>query len=262
MRAVAFLLAVGCSTAKPVPPPTPPVRAATAGDALLAWLPAGADVVVELDVARLRANAAIGPVVDLLAERAGVERFGGAELVVAAVYRLARPDAATVVILRGDLGDRSDSRRLDERTIVVGPRAERERVAAGLPAVAADPRFLTLRAGAMPARATGSVLRVTARLDRTARIDAAGRLGVDEVPATVSLWADVADDAALVAQLGGDDEDDAARLADLATALHARLGRGDFTAKRAGATARVVWSLGPRRLAAWARETQRRVEAP
>jgi hypothetical protein len=179
-----------------------------------------------------------------------------------AVYRLARPDAATVILLRGALPDAADARRLDERTIVVGPRTERERI--GLPgaAVAGDAGFLALRAGAMPARATGGVLRVTARLDQNARIDAAGRLGVDEMPATLSLWADVADDAALVAQLGGDDPADAARLGELARALHARLGRGDFKVHTAGRAARVVWSVGPRRLAAWAREGARRVEAP
>jgi hypothetical protein len=249
------LVACGASTAatRSAPRP-PPARTATAGDDLLALLPAGADVVAELDLSRLRANPAVGGVVAALEKR--IDRFHDVEVAVAAVYRIADAGATTVVVLRGSAGTR-----------VVGKAPE---AAATL---AADASFLALRAAAMPPRAAGAIARVTARLDRPARIAVAGKLGLDEVPASISLWLDVADDAALVALLGGDDEADAARLADLAGGARARaehwlppwaasgrLGGGDYSAKTTGRSARVVWTLGPRRLADWARDAVRRLE--
>ncbi|HTR52296.1 MAG TPA: hypothetical protein VMJ10_16395, partial [Kofleriaceae bacterium] len=49
--------------AKPAAPVAAPAKPATAFDRILPLLPDGAQVVVELDLARLRANAVVGPVV-------------------------------------------------------------------------------------------------------------------------------------------------------------------------------------------------------
>jgi hypothetical protein len=261
---LALIAATACGGAPLAPtPPAPPARAVTAGDALLALLPAGADAVAELDVARLRANPTIGA-----AALALEPRLGDVDAAVVAVYRLAEADARPVLVVRGaglaQLPERLVERGTwrDERTLLVGtppPAAT---------TLAADPAFLALRAAAMPAKAAGATLRLTARLSRSARVTAAGRLGVDELPATLSLWLDVADDAALIALLGGDDEADAAHLAELARDAHARADHllppwlrsarlaGELTARTAGRGARVVWLLGPRRLAEWARRAK------
>ncbi|MCB9571083.1 MAG: hypothetical protein H6709_03235 [Kofleriaceae bacterium] len=91
-----------------------PARAATAGDPLLAVLPAGPDVVVELDLARLRANAAVGALVGRILDTPG--DAGGpavawliepaplrhAAVVVLASYAVGTADAATVTLLGGD----------------------------------------------------------------------------------------------------------------------------------------------------------------
>lgn len=259
---------------------TVPARAATPGDGLLALLPPGADAIAELDVARLRANSMVGEVVTAIRRRAiaGNDPLGGIDCAVAAVYRVATDSAVTIFVLRGSAlpAGLANAEQLDERTLVVAPATERDAVRAvqaGAPSLAADPRFLGLRTQAMPARATGAVLRITARLSQSARVRAAGKLLVDEVPATVSLWFDLADDAALIALLGGDDEADAVRLSELATTARNGLGRwlpawlpsktltGDFTTQTSGRMARIVWTLGPRRLESWAKETARRLEA-
>jgi len=280
MRRVALLFLLGCGGSTPAPArAVPPVRAATPADALLELLPAGADAVAELDVARLRANETVGGVVSALRKHAtaGFDPLGVIDVAVAAVYRLGADDAATVFVLRGAVGELPDNVRaggelLDEKTFLYAPAAERARVKASGPSLAGDAKFLALRAQAMPPKATGSVLRVTAKLDRRARIAAAGKLGLDEIPATVSAWLDLADDAALVALLGGDDESDAVRLSDLVRTAGARAqkllpawiphGRsgGELTTKTSGRSCRVVWLLGPKHLGAWARATAKRLE--
>src|SRR5688572_8932413 len=59
-----------------------PPRAATGGDGLLGLLPAGADVVVELDMARLRDNPVVGALVRRAAEApAALEQLGGPAVV-------------------------------------------------------------------------------------------------------------------------------------------------------------------------------------
>ena len=181
-------------------------------------------------------------------------------------------------VVRGDVAALPDDVRaggelLDEHTFLYGPPAEREKLHAGGASLAGDDEFLALRAQAMPSHATGSVLRLTARLGQSARISAAGKLGVDEMPATISAWLDLADDAALIALLGGDDESDAVRLADLVRAAGARAERmlpawiphgrtgGEAKTQTSGRTCRVIWTLGPRRLGEWAKATARRLDA-
>jgi hypothetical protein len=65
-----------------------------------------------------------------------------------------------------------------------------------------DAELRALRAAAMPAQADGAVVRITARLGFDARVALAAAVGVDVAPATLSVWADVADDLAVIARLG------------------------------------------------------------
>ena len=76
------LCACGSSSEPPPERPIPvPARAATAGNALLALAPAGADVVLEVDLARLRQNQVVGPVLARLSALGGdeTERAGTGE---------------------------------------------------------------------------------------------------------------------------------------------------------------------------------------
>jgi hypothetical protein len=114
----------------------------------------------------------------------------------------------------------------------------------------------------MPERAEGAAVRVTALLDAEARVSAAGRLVLDEVPATVSLWLDVADDAALIALLGGSDHEDAKRLARLLGDSRAPAflpPRDNLRSEVRGSIVRVVWVLTPRRFEAWTNELRQRM---
>jgi hypothetical protein len=62
----------------------------------------------------------------------------------------------------------------------------------------------------MPQGATGAVLRVTARLPFDARVAFARDTGLPTAPARLSLWADVADDVALVVDADAADPGDRA----------------------------------------------------
>lgn len=106
--------------------PVVPERAATAGDALLALVPAGAQVVIELDLDRARGNAVIGPLARaLLAQISGqaagqtagaaagaparspldelaATPLATAHAVVVASYHVGSAEAASLTLVRGE----------------------------------------------------------------------------------------------------------------------------------------------------------------
>ncbi|MEM9490218.1 MAG: hypothetical protein AAGC55_13815 [Myxococcota bacterium] len=215
---------------------TIPARNATAGDTLLTLAPAGAQVVAELDLARLRDNPAVGPVLSALGESdgdiAGVRDlaapFGGfeqaviqrADALLLCAYRVGSDEATALILLAG--------RQLAQLPVVaargrqvrpardgaaavwaVGPDdllARAEAVVRGEEsAMTEDRALLAIRTRAMPAAADSASLRVAARLDFDARVALAARFDLDHVPVAMSLWGDVIDDLAVVAAAEGAD---------------------------------------------------------
>ena len=278
-RAVALVLLVclcacgGGSGARKGGAPALERRVVTAGAVLLEHLPAHADIVLELDVARLRRNQVVGPLVRALSPwlhaRASANPIPidlplDADVIVAAVYDLGNADAAMLVLVRGEAIDSArvaasapDTTPVDAHSFAFGPPAWRARTPAPAESVADDAGFAALREAAMPERAPGAVLRFTARLSGDARVAAAGRLGYDgALPAAISLWADVADDFALVALLDADDANQAQHLAADIDALVPRLGRlfrVPLALRRVRTTTsdtsvRLVWTIGPKAL--------------
>jgi hypothetical protein len=201
----------GAGTAANPVPVTAPV---TAIDRILAMLPPGAQVIVELDLARLRANPVVGEVVTrALAERtadlaAGVPAspLAAADQVVLAAYGVGTAQAATLTVLAAP-HDVTGATRLADGFYAVGPAdwldQVQQRVALAATgeakfAITAPPELLELRDHAMPPKASGASLRVTARLSFDARIALARQTGLDAAPARLSAWADVADDLGLI----------------------------------------------------------------
>jgi hypothetical protein len=281
--AVAAACASGSDGAKSrAPEPAPQsTRPTTTGVELVAALPPRADAVLELDVARLRGNAAVGPLLeDLRAHRLegsewaqmGFDPVRDVDVVVAAAYGIGGATPRTVFLVRGERLDASawaphiaEADALDEHTLAIGPRTLRdevvEHVRVKAPGLLDDAQFVRLRDIAMPKRAPGAVLRLTARLGKEARIDTAGRLGLDEVPAMLSAWLDVADDAAMIMQFATDDAKQGKRLADGIERLR-RLGTlrlpawlaaqellSNVTTTVKDKDLRITWVVGPRRLA-------------
>lgn len=242
--ALALASACGPKTRPREPSPLLPVpeRARTVGDELLAMVPAGADLVLEVDIARLRTNPVMAPLVSELAEQLSGTRDVGPpagramldpppgdwlqtmDAVLLCAYHVGREQAAAVTLIRGRV---PFGERLDDQTSILAPGewvARVRSVTAGqTPPLSDDRMLMRERTGAMPARATGGFLRVAARLGFQARVELASRLDLDQVPTAISLWADVADDFALVSRLRGDEPDAGASLAQAATAGLARL---------------------------------------
>lgn len=230
--------AVACGGAYRKVEPAPAVtRAPTAGDAALALLPAGADVVIELDLARARANPTIGPLVDRWAGALdqGAAKLGGASAplagaawVVLAAYDVGKPDAATVTLVAPGTGvEIPNAVKIADGVVALAPPAWIDKLA-GVDAdgsLAGDRELVALRARAMPVAAEGAVLRLTARLSTDARIGLASALGLEPAPRAVSAWADVADDAALVVDLDARDEGDPAAVRRLRRTIEALIHR-------------------------------------
>lgn len=212
---VALAVGTACSgggAAGRVPPAVIPERSATAGDALLDVLPPGAEVVLEVDLARLRDNAVVGELARAhLVEPPGLPgasgaSLGGADAVVLAAYRVGTPAATTMTVVRGGSPPAEAIELGEARWAMV---AEGD-VAAVLDAsgdgddLAADAAFLATRAWAMPSAAEGAALRLTARLPPVARTALADALGVEAAPASLSLWGDVVDDLAVIVRMSDD----------------------------------------------------------
>jgi hypothetical protein len=250
------------------PPDAPevevPARATTAGDAALARLPDGADLVVELDLKHLRDNAAVGELAKkLLADpQAGVvlstdAPLARADVVVIAVYGVGKTDSKTLMQFEVD-------------------GAWQPAIDSATPRVLANDRaFMALRAQPMPPKATDAVVRVTARLDFDARVAVAARLGLDSVPASAAIWGDVADDLAVVADLDQPNEGPGTDLPTVvggwrdALAVRAEvtaLGLGDNVAATRivphGTAVHVVATIGPRRLEAAVARAKLLMEMP
>lgn len=221
---------------------------ATGGTTLLSQLPAGADAVVEVDLRRLRDNPTVGGVSQVLASQVGPLR--GVDVLVVAIYDLGRPEPVALVLSRGDKGD----------AVVYGSPEVRAKLGAGGASMADEAAFMELRNEAMPVRALGASLRLTARLDRAARRALAERVGWAEAPETVSVWLEVADDLALVALLRVEDEADGERTAQAVRDMCARLATwvparfhlarllDGMKVRHDGERVRLVWILGPRKL--------------
>jgi hypothetical protein len=240
---LALVALTACGGAQSTAPAGPPP--ATVSERLLAMLPQGAQIVVEVDLARLRTNPVIGAVVTrALADRTGdlagvpASPLAVADQVVFAAYGVGTAQAATLTLLAAP-HDLDGAARLADGFYAIGPpewvEQTQQRVALGATgasgfAVRAAPELLALRDHAMPAGAPGASLRVTARLPFDARISLARQTGLDAAPAQLSAWGDVADDLAVVIDCDAADPGDVrtGRRGDAARRLEAAL-RGALT---------------------------------
>ena len=203
----------------PVTQPTKAV-AKTAGDRILPLLPEGAQLIVELDLARLRANPVVGKLVtDVLAGPhlplgdVPHSPLASADLVVLASYGMGTSQAATVTVLAttekvpngvpvGDglvaLGPEAWTAQLEARAAIAGNN--------GTLIAARD--LLALRDHAMPDGAPGASLRITARLSFDARVALARQTVLEAPPARLSVWGDVVDDLAIIVDADSADPGD------------------------------------------------------
>jgi hypothetical protein len=136
-----------------------------------------------------------------------------ADVVVLAAYGVGTSSAATVTLLAAKQ-EIPDAARVADGIYAIGPEAWTAQIAqrgalldaSGL--VRAQPELLALRDRAMPPRAPGASLRVTARLSFDARVALARQTGLEAAPAQLSIWGDVVDDLAVVVEADAADPGD------------------------------------------------------
>ena len=211
---VAALVACGGRPATVCAPTVAP-HEVTGADPLLVYLPDGAQVVIELDLARLRANPVVGAVIaKALAQQVAVPGvpsapLAQAEQVVLAAYGVGTAQAATLTLIAAK-SPIADLAVVAPDVYAIGPpdwiasAQQRAGIAATAP-IAAAKELYALRDHAMPKGAPGASLRITARLPFDARVALARQTGLTTAPAQLSIWADVADDLAIVVDADGAD---------------------------------------------------------
>jgi hypothetical protein len=139
--------------------------------------------------------------------------LASADLLVLAAWGVGTSGAATVTVIqtRAEVGG---AIRLADDLVALGPADWTGQLEARAGLVTAghvltpSSALLARRAHPVPSGATGAVARLTARLPADARRSLALALGVAAVPGELALWADVADDLAIV--LDADVADDEA----------------------------------------------------
>ncbi|HEY5921152.1 MAG TPA: hypothetical protein VIV11_05755 [Kofleriaceae bacterium] len=217
IAAALVLVTVACGCGGPrAPGGGRAIRAPTTrAEKMIALLPDGAQVLVEIDLARLRANSTVGPVITQALAKLGEDTklpglpmsvqgspLAHADVVMLAAYGVGTAQAASVVLLATKtevaggvkltdgivaLGDPEWTSQLEARAAI----AEHAPLAPSL-------ALMPLRDHAMPAKAPGAVFRLTAQLSFDARVALARQTGLETAPAQVSIWADVADDFAII----------------------------------------------------------------
>ena len=224
-----------------------PVVPATRAERVIALLPAGAELLVEIDLARLRANPVVGEVATRALANIGDDAqlpglpmavqgspLATADLVVLAAYGVGTAQAASVTLL-ATKDEIDGATRLSPEVVVLGPpewvaQLEARAAIAAREPLAPSLALMPLRDHAMPAKAPGAVLRLTAQLPFDARVSLARQLGLPTAPAQLSIWGDVVDDLAIIidadaADPGDKDVKDAAdRLAQAIRSLLAAAG--------------------------------------
>ena len=210
-----LVIAVALGCGGHAPRPVTSTRAPTPGENVLAILPDGAQVIVELDLARLRANPTVGETAKAVLGSVGADShlpglpmsvmgspLASADQVVLAAYGVGTAQAATITILTTK-ADIPGGVRISPELVALGPEdwvsqlEARAALAVEHPLAVPD-AVLKLRDHAMPQGATGAIVRITARLPFDARVALARMTNVDAAPAELSLWCDVADDLAIV----------------------------------------------------------------
>ncbi len=276
---IAFVTIAACGggTAKTTSEPEQPTFTSTA-DRILPLLPDGAQVIVEVDLARLRANPVVGAVVtQLVAGDVALGSLPGevpplslahADTMVMASYGVGTSSAATVIVLAtmasnvspsdgsssntpsSDMSSSNASSNTSSDTsssnasatntsstaprpipnaipiadglVVLGPaewtaQVEARAAIAGVsganttPTIYAAKDLRDLRDHAMPTKAPGASLRITARLPFDARVALGRATGLDTPPAQLSIWGDVVDDMVIIVDLDASDPGDAKR---------------------------------------------------
>lgn len=224
MKLLLVVALVACGGGHAAVSPTT-LKPPSADEQLVALLPDGAQIVVEIDLARLRANATVGETAKQILGSLGADShvpglpvsvlgspLAKADRVVLAAYGVGTAQAATVTLLVTE-GPVPGGVRISPTVVALGSEdwtgqlQTRAALAAEHPLALPAP-VLALRDHAMPKGSTGAVVRITARLSFDARIALARMTGLTAAPAELSLWCDIADDLAIVVDADANDPGD------------------------------------------------------
>ncbi len=196
----------GARAKRPSPANAAPVTPSGPAEHLLALLPEGAQLVAEVDLPRLRANPTIGPLVAKLLGDGGIPILSGfaeADLVTFAAYGLGTTEAATITLMTAK-APISGTTRIADGIYAVGPTSWVSQVearaaieASGTP-LTVPQKLIDLRSRAMPPRAPGASLRISAQLAFDARIALSRMTGIEGAPGRLGVWADVIDDFGII----------------------------------------------------------------
>lgn len=219
MKALLLVVLVACNHGGA---PATSAHELTPEEHRLALLPANPQIVVELDLARLKANPTVGPAATAALNGLGRDArlpglpvsvlgspLANAQQIVLAAYGVGTTSATTVTLI-ATTGQIPDAVQIEAGLVVLAPEdyVRQIEARAALHPTELPAAFQRLRSHAEPKGATGAVARVTAMLSFDARVALARMTGFEAPPEQLSLWSDVADDFAIVIDAEANDPGD------------------------------------------------------
>ncbi len=259
-----------------------PQRSTTAGDALLSSVPTGADLLLEIDLARLRNNAVVGTILASVAAPEAIAEehlLRDANTMLVCVYGVG-DGAKQLIVLQAHSGvELNQAAAIGGGRYAVGdPSLVSRAVALGGgsgESMLEDEEFLRLRSSVMPAEAKWAAVRAVARLDFDARVAVASKVHMSEVPVSLALWGDVVDDLAIVVHVVGEEAASHERLHHAMLSLRSRIAKkpyvrflglttplGNARITRSDSRVQLVFVLSPKRLALLAERLMRQLQQP
>ncbi|MFT3691700.1 MAG: hypothetical protein QM831_01080 [Kofleriaceae bacterium] len=219
MKAFALVVLIACSHGGTA---TTSVHELSPEEHRLALLPPNPQIVVEIDLARLRKNAVVGETATAALNALGTDSrvpglplsvlgspLASADQIVLAAYGVGTT-AATTLTLVVTKSQVPNATQIEDGLVALGPEEWIRQIEAraALKPTEIPAAWRALRAHAEPKGATGAVARVTANLSFDARVALARMTGFEAPPEQLSLWSDVADDFAVVIDAEANDPGD------------------------------------------------------
>ncbi len=178
-------------------------RAQTAGDAILRYVPDGANLLLEFDLERVRKNEKVGKAFESGSSDLSMVGVAKISTLVLAGFHVGTKEAGMLIFVKSKSKPEETFTRVHGDIYVAGPPQLKKRIAPmkahPKQSILGDKQLMALRAGAMPEKAKAASFRAVYNIDLQQQLGLANIMGIEVAPSSLSVWADVADDFALVA---------------------------------------------------------------
>jgi len=173
-------------------------------------LPDTPDIVVKINMQRIRNNENLKGVWEVIEKRFWNPDYWGFDTIIMGAYNVGKYEAETLTLLRGS-NSIQNGEKLEKNLWALGPKTliDQSKSADSAGKLRPKKNWNQLLSLAPPKNANNSIVSLGASLSLDARIQLSSFLGMATIPPVFSLWVDAIDDLAAIAILECEDETEA-----------------------------------------------------